>query len=313
MKLFLSATILSLASAAAVQKHGTVQQLATFPGFAENIAVRHNGHILVTSLSTPSIHYLNPARPNKTTLLQPIPGANGVSGIVELQKDIFAVAAGIWNTTARRETNASVWTVDFRHSSAHPTLRKIVNIPETTVLNGLTSIPGTSIVLASDSAVGAIYAINVKKHTHSIAIQDSVLAPTGPTPNLGVNGIKVHKSNLYFANSGTGVFGRFPITRSGKPTGPAETVSQFSGSVDSAIDDFVIDEHGNAYISFHPNTVFKVDSHSKQKVIVSGAQQIRDPTSVALGRGSKKGRKALYASVNILADPTVGGVDAIYL
>ncbi|KAL1610611.1 hypothetical protein SLS60_002281 [Paraconiothyrium brasiliense] len=313
MKLFIYATLLSLASAAAVEKRETVQQLANFPGFAENIALRHNGHILVTTLSTSSIHYLNAAGSNTTTLLQPIPGANGISGIVELEKDFFAVAAGIWNTTERRETNASVWTVDFRHTSpTHPTFKKVVDIPETTVLNGLTSIPGTSIVLGSDSAVGAIYAIDAKDRTYSIAIEDGALAPTGPTPNLGVNGIKVHDSKLYFSNSVTGVFGRFPISRSGEAIGPVETVTQFSGSVDSGIDDFAIDEEGNAYISFHPNTIFKVDSQGQQEVIVSGAQQIRDPTSVVLGWG-RKGDKVLYASVNTLADPIIGGVDVVYL
>jgi hypothetical protein len=314
MKLFLSTVLLCLASAAPPQNRATTQQLTSFPGFAENIAVRSDGDILVTSLSTSSIHYLNPTGPNTTTLLPPIPGANGISGIVELTKDVFAVAAGLWNVTARREINATIWTVDFRHSPpAHPVFTKIVDIPETTILNGITSIPGTSIVLASDSDVGAIYAIDVKKRTHSIAIQDSVLAPTGPAPNLGVNGIEVHGSDLYFANSGTGVFGRFPITRAGKAIGPAQTVSRFSGSVNSAIDDFAIDEEGNAFIAFHPNTIFKVDRHGKQEVVVGGEQQVRDPTSVTLGRGGRRGEKVLYASVNILGADIVGGVDAIYL
>jgi hypothetical protein len=314
MKLFLSTVLLCLASAAPPQKYATTQQLTSFSGFAENIAVRSDGDILVTSLSTPSIHYLDPAGPNTTTLLPPIPGANGISGIAELARDVFAVAAGIWNVTGRREINATIWTIDFRHSPhAHPVFTKIVDIPETTVLNGLTSIPTTSIVLASDSEVGAIYAIDVEKRTYSIAIQDCALAPTGPAPNLGVNGIEVHGSDLYFANSGTGVFGRFPISRAGKAIGPAQTVSQFSGSLNSAIDDFAIDEEGNAFIGFHPNTVFKVDRHGKQEVVVSGEQQVRDPTSVALGRGTWRRQKVLYASVNILGADIVGGVDAIYL
>lgn len=313
MKLFTCAVLFCLASAAP-QKRATTQQLTTFPGFAENIVVRHNDHILITSLSTPSIRYLDPAGPNTTTLLPPIPGANGISGISELKPDLFAVAAGIWNTTARRATNETIWTVDFRHAShAHPALTKIVDIPESTALNGLTTIAGTSVVLVSDSAVGAIYAVDVKKRSYSLAIQDRVLAPTGPAPNLGVNGIEVHGGALYFANSGTGAFGRIPISQGGRATGPAEVVARFSGNVNSAIDDFAVDAAGNAYVTFHPNVVFKVDRRGRQEVVVGGEGQVRDPTSVALGRGKGTRRKVLYASVNTLGADVVGGVDAIYL
>ncbi|KAJ4298857.1 hypothetical protein N0V90_004100 [Kalmusia sp. IMI 367209] len=310
MKLLLLPAVFALGSATHSGR-SSARQLATFPGFAENIAVRHSGDILVTSLTTSSIQLLDPRVSNVTVALPPIPGANGISGIVEVEKDFFAVAAGIWNTTERRETNASVWMIDFRQSpSTRPALKKVVNIPETTALNSFTSIPGSSIVLGSDSNVGAIYSIDIGRRTYSIVNQDNALAPPGPAPSLGVNGIKVYGSYLYFANSGTGVLGRFPISRTGLATGPVQPVSQFNGSTYSGPDDFVIDEDGTVWISFHPNTIYKVDKDGKQEAVVSG-DQILDPTSVTLGRGGEKGKRVLYASVNLLGEQIIGGVAEI--
>ena len=310
---FFFAFLLSSASATSNRRHPAVQQLATFPGFAENIAVRFNNHILVTSLENPSVRYLNPANPNVTTLLPPIPGINGVSGIAELEHDVFVVAAGIWNTTARRQTNGSIWTLDFRKSLAgRPILKKVVDIPEAKALNSVTVIPGTSIALISNSDSGSISAIDTTKHTYSTVIRDEALTSSGSESSIGVNGIKVKGSYLYFANSARGIFGRIPISRTGTATGSVEQISSFPGSDTSAIDDFALDDNGNAWISFHPNTIFKVDREGRQEVIVNGSELL-DPTSVVLGRGGPKERRTLYVSVNIFGDKIVGGVAAVDL
>ncbi|PVI01656.1 hypothetical protein DM02DRAFT_613479 [Periconia macrospinosa] len=322
MKLFPLISTFSLATAAAVDKRAAVRQLVNFHGFAENIAIRENGHILITSLQTTSIQYFDPAGPNTTLSLPPIPGANGLTGIVEVEKDVFAVAAGIWNITAQRETNASVWTVDLRASSSptKATLKKILEIPETRALNGFTVIPDTSIVLGSDSVLGGIYAIDIVKRTYTLVIQDVLLQPLTPDAFLGVNGIDVFKSALYFANSAKGIFGKIPIADDGTATGPAETISQFNTTVVVGIDDFKIDDEGNAYIAAHPNAIYKVDVGGVQDVIVSG-DEILDPTSLALGRRGghvkKGGAPVIYATVNRYdeADPlnNTGGVAMVTL
>lgn len=315
MKLLLPTLFLTIAPAA-IESHVTARQLATFGGFAENIAVRENGGILVTSLTTSSIQYFDPSDQNPLETLRSIPDANGISGIVEVERDLFAVAAGIWNTTARRETNASIWTIDLRNTvPSNAVFTKLLNIPETTALNGLTIVPGTSIVLGSDSALGAIYAIDISKRTYSITIQDDILTPLSSEEGLGVNGIKVHKSELYFANSDTGVFGKFPISQAGVSTGPPQVISQFNSSVVSGIDDFDMDKDGNAFIAAHLNAIYKVDCRGTQEVVVGG-NQILDPTSVALGRRGKNDQKVMFASVNNItsdADHSVGSVAVVYL
>lgn len=86
-------------------------------------------------------------------------------------------------------------------------------------------------------------------------------------------------------------------------------MARFNGSLFSAIDDFDIDGEGDAYIAFHPNTVYRVGVRGGVEVVVGG-EGILDPTSVVVGRG-RRGGKTLYASVNDL-EAGIGGVAAIY-
>lgn len=295
--------------ASSAQLH--IDQLVTFPNFAENIAVRWNGDILVTSVTTPSVQYLDSAHPNVTTLA-PIPNANGLSGISEIEKDLFAVAAGIWNITTRRSEQMTIWTLDFRHSSAaRPILRKIVDVVNATALNGMAALPGSSIILAAESNLGAVYRIDVARRTYAVMIQDEKFAPTGPAPSLGINGVRIHGSELYFANSATGFFGRVPISSSGFATGPLQLVSQFNydDPGTEAIDDFGIDNAGNAWVCLHPQKLVRVDPEGRQYVVVDG-NGLSHPTSLAFGRGYED-RKKVYITTNILGADIVGGVAAI--
>lgn len=100
--------------------------------------------------------------------------------------------------------------------------------------------------------------------------------------------------------------------------GPPERMAQFNGSTDSAIDDFAITRDGNeAYVAFHPSTVFKVDLHAggagRKEVVIQGADKVRDPTALAFGRGRRGEGRMLYASVNTFGQEIVGGVDEIFL
>lgn len=304
-------TIFSI-STAARQCITSVDQIATFSHFAENIALRSNGDILVTSLTTPSVLYVDPQSPNSTTLLPEVSDATGISGITQVTHDVFAIIAGVWNITARRSEQTAIWTLDFRQSPAtRPIVEKVADVEDTTALNGLTTIPGTSIVLGSDSATGAVFRVNVETKEYSIAISDEAFAPTGPAPSLGINGIRVEKSTLYFANSATGAFGRVPISRTGSATGPLEFIAQFNVSDTEGIDDFALDEGGPTWVAMHPDRVVRVDCDGRQEVIASGGV-VSDPTSIVIG-GRDRRQKTLYVTTNIISEQTVGGVVAINL
>jgi hypothetical protein len=142
----------------ATQAEIGVQQLATFPYMAENIAARWNRDLLVTSIMSPSITYLNLRQANPTTVLSPILGKSGVNDIAKISSDVFVVAAAIWNVTVRRSEQTTIWTDDFRHvPPERPDMKRLVDVKEKIAMNALTHIPGSSIVLAAHSDIGAVY------------------------------------------------------------------------------------------------------------------------------------------------------------
>ncbi|KAF8862083.1 hypothetical protein BDZ45DRAFT_671392 [Acephala macrosclerotiorum] len=64
--------------------------------FIENIHLRPNGHLLLSSLSSGSLFTLNPT--SLTTTAKPIvncPGSTGLSGIATIGPDLYAVSGGI--------------------------------------------------------------------------------------------------------------------------------------------------------------------------------------------------------------------------
>lgn len=85
----------------------TIYDVWQFPNgtWAENIAVRSNGQLLVTILSSPELYEVDPFGLETPQLLQRFPNATGLLGIVELKEDVFAVVAGNYSTATLTSTN----------------------------------------------------------------------------------------------------------------------------------------------------------------------------------------------------------------
>lgn len=62
--------------------------------WAENLAVRSNGQLLVTLLDVPEVYQIDPFGSHHTQLIEQIPVAGGLLGITEIQPDVFAIVAG---------------------------------------------------------------------------------------------------------------------------------------------------------------------------------------------------------------------------
>ncbi|KAF2000666.1 hypothetical protein P154DRAFT_575721 [Amniculicola lignicola CBS 123094] len=258
---YIAVLFLSLLSRGA---HATlrVRQVATLPSYIENIAVRSNGHLLLTSFpTTSSIYTLDPkVGQSSVSQLPPIEGANGITGITEVSPDVFAIAAANFSLTTGAPLNGSIaiWTIDF--GPKIPVLRKIVNLNSALLLNGLTTIPGSpSLLLASDSFLGVIFRIDITQSTYDVGIQDTLFAPPQPLPNVGINGIRTRGKHIYFANYAKGVFGRVPISKTASATGAAEVLAQVD-PLKYKIDDFAIDEEGNAWVAAHPNALYLIST-----------------------------------------------------
>ncbi|KAJ7089086.1 hypothetical protein C8R44DRAFT_892467 [Mycena epipterygia] len=216
------------------------------------------------------------------------PNATALTGIVEYQPDVYAVVTSALNLTTRREDLGSVfiWRVDF--TSKIPVATRIAGIPQSTVINGLSSVPGhPDLVLAADSVIGAAYEITMSTGAVRIAIQDAAMAPGAPAPTLGINGLHVRG----------GTFARVPIAVGSKGVRRAGAV-EILGTIEPAgpthqYDDFAIDGEGRAWVTAHPGalTLFSPRANGTwAQENAAGDPEgshavFTEPTAAAFGRG----------------------------
>lgn len=213
----------------------------------ENIAVRANGQILATRRDLPILELIDPA----TGLNSPIvvntfsSDYAGLAGISETTADVFyVVAAGNYSvfevdmTTFSYDSSAGVVT-------SNATVSKVAAIPEAGLLNGLTTANATEgIVLIADALNGYVWRLDVNTGNYSIDIDDATMKYLNTsTTTLGVNGLKIRDSYLYYSNTGNPIFSRIPVDSSGSATGAAEVMANIS-----AVDDFVFNSDGVAFL-----------------------------------------------------------------
>ncbi|KAL5318687.1 hypothetical protein ACEPPN_013751 [Leptodophora sp. 'Broadleaf-Isolate-01'] len=305
---FVSLLVLGLLSTLAVSPPPPgplLRNIFTFPPnhFIENIAVRSNSKLLLTSLSVNTLFSVDPtvATPN-ATVVHTFPAGHGLMGITELSPDIFVVVSGIWDLALTRATlgTLTVWTVNL--CSSTPVVKNITTIATSVQLNGLAPVPGSNnLILAADSDAGAVYRINIATGAYSIVFSDPLFAPvdrTIPGQHLGINGIRTKGLYLYFASSAQQHFGRVPINVLGQKTGPVQIVSNntiVGGAFGSQYDDFGLDAGNNAWVATHPNHVVKVTPGGQQTVI-EDTELLLNPTSAHFGRGSLRERRTLYVT-----------------
>jgi len=293
---FLGAATISLAS------NPPTRKVYTFPKntFIENIAVRSNGELLVTSMSVPDLFAIDPSAASPdAAVVHTFPNASGISGITEVTPDVFAVVTATWDlATTRAELGSLViWTVDV--TGADPVVRFVARVENSTILNGIIRHPtNPGLLLAADSAVGAIWRVDLVDGTHDVAIASPLLQPTGTAPgtNLGINGLKAAGSHLYFTNSAQRFFGRVAIDHGGNAAGNIEILanSTDAGS-DVVYDDIALDGQGGGWIASHPSYAVRVSASGTQ-FVVNDTAKLLNPTSAAFGRGDEAQEKTLYVT-----------------
>jgi len=295
---------LSLASALLPRNTPAIRSLYTFPPntFIENIAVRSNSHLLLNSLSVPTLFTLDPLVPSPTpSIVHTFANGTGNAGITEISPDIFAVLNGIWDIAIQRAAFGSftIWTIDFSSPGNSPIVKHVANVPNSNALNGIAAIPYTPYILASDSVLGAVWRINIVTGAVNIAFSSPLFLPQNSSlvgENIGINGIKVHNSFLYFATSAQGLFGRVLIDKEGDQVGDIEVLANLNTTTTQLfVDDFAIGEDGTAWIATHPNQVVRVAPDGTQ-LVIANASLLLNPTSAALGRGSREQEKILYVT-----------------
>ncbi len=271
--------------ASAQDTYHVVYQYPNSPYTAlENLAVRSNGQILLSTSSAPTTQLLDPSAASpKPVLLYAYPGATSTLGIAQPQTDLFAIVVGNYSGFAGVKGSFSIWTLDLR-GGLPGKAKKVTSIPEAESLNGASIVTGnSSLILVADSGLGAIFRVNIITGQYVEIEQNSLLTPTGSFP-LGINGVRTLGSNVYFTNSAQGLFGKIPFNTLGTATGnPTVITHALSSSL--AYDDFALDSSGNAYVTNHPQELTRITPAGVQTVIANSTA-FDQPTSAAFGTTS---------------------------
>jgi hypothetical protein len=280
------------------------------PTWVENIAVRSNGQLLVTTIGIPGSTgpnlYLidplsslqNPSSPSTATLVHSFAPFHGVLGITEVEPDHFYVVTGNLSLSpfAFGTGTYAVQSVDLSSYSASTNtgavIKELTAIPQAGVLNGATTLDESKgLIIIADSEVGAIWQVDVNTGAYSILLQEPEMAVGTAPPPLGINGVKVLKTAkdsvyIYFDNTSQGLFCRVPLSLSTlQKTGPVEILE-----TGFSVDDFALDLiEGVAYLAGgDTNSIGKIGLGGGVVTTVLGGQNetiVEGPTSVAVGRG----------------------------
>ncbi len=261
----------------------------------ENIAVRPNGNLLLTVVSEPVMYQLKP-KSSRPEFLHQFPNVTSLTGIIETAPDIFIVVGGNWSTATFQATPGSftIWSIDLNPRT--PAVKMITTMPEAFALNGMTTLDGSpDIILMSDSALGAVWKLNVVTGEHGIALQSPLFTNSTGRGPLAINGLGTYRSAVYFLNSALKLYGRVPVTPDGSAAGEVQVLARAEKGV-TAFDDFALDWEGNAWIATHSNMVTEISVEGRQRNFTSGADvpDMTQPTSIIFGRGSKEEENTLY-------------------
>ncbi|KAI3320975.1 hypothetical protein HD806DRAFT_504137 [Xylariaceae sp. AK1471] len=289
----------------------TIFQFDKVGTWLENVAVRPNGDLLVTLL-LPNASLYTLKRPYSTTrefsLLHTFDEASGLLGITETDTDTYAVLSlQSSNTSASIPGSGIVWGVSLAHDNLN--VRKIANIPDVMVPNGITSIPGSFAVLIADSIGGSTTRCDTRNGTCEIVLKGP---ETAPVSKLGINGIHYREGYLYWSHSDLDTIFRICVDGQGYPA--ANSKVEALGTVDAIfIDDFAIDDAGRFWIAANPNNSIVVLQRDGSSKVVAGSLTeltVAGCTAAAFGRTIHDDRilyvvtsGALQAPVNGTAEP----------
>ena len=285
------------------------------PTWLENLAVRHDGSILATTITSPEIYLIQPDPSNPSPRV--IRGFNfntGLLGITEIMPDTFIVAGS--NLTLATLTPApessNLYHVRFpnRHSN-DATVSLAAHIPNIALPDGIVTLNDHTILVA-DPPNGQIWSVDTNTGAYHVVSSDPLLKGSG------VDGLKIHGNKLYFTDTSERLLGRFTIDlETGIPLGNASVVVRYPNNPPVvAYDDFALSRDGKtAYpVVAGGNTVTQVDIKTGRQVTIAGnlnSTEIAQPTAANFGRNGNEG--ILYVTtagglgIPVNGDERIGG------
>lgn len=277
----------------------------------ENLAVRKNGKILTTAVTSPELFQVDDRGDLPPTVVHRFIGASSCTGITELGDDIFYVIAGNFaiSTFTPVVGSFAVYEVNLRNyngTSAAPVF-KIAQIPGSQLANGITVLSHKrKTLLVGDSIAGVVYRLDIQTGTITKVIDQPLTKGTDPQASTGVNGLVVRDGYLFFVNTNQNLLAKIPINEDGTPKSGA--VATIVNSDVQGPDDFSLAPSGGNTVAViaqnSGNRLGVVKNGVYTEVAGSNAAKgsvLLGPTAVEFARGGgRKGRnnKKVYISTN---------------
>ncbi|KAH7316919.1 hypothetical protein B0I35DRAFT_479721 [Stachybotrys elegans] len=296
----------------------TLVQLDTQGTVFENLLVRQNGDIIITSLHPQPIAYLLKApwsSDPKLLFLHRFEEVDGLGGVVEIRPGTYVVAGTKWEGLAAPVANATVvqeFALDENDSVS--SARIIARVPEAGFLNGVVVAPGSAnLVLGADSLQGVVWRIDLTTGDSEISIDVAEMKPLDPHGVLraGVNGLKVRNGHLYWSNSNLAGVYRIKTDDNGYPAMGAATEQVFRLCDASGVDDFNFDHEGNIYITTHiDNTLYRFGEDGSTQLVAGALTDLglAGDSAVAFGRTSFDEHVAYITTAGGIFSPINGTI-----
>ena len=304
-------------------KQGKLTTVALFPAksFLENLAVRSDNSVLVTSMNARELFYVPPV--SGDALAEPIllhRFDQPTTGLVEIEPDVFLVSTSNLYTSHESFLHRLDLTGYEPGSPVRP--ETVFRFPEgARGLNG-SCLLGPDVVLVADCFAGLIWRVDLQPGGRDIQARvwlahetmgyfPGKLKPEQP----GVNGVRyaVRTRHLYYTATARKLLMRVPVDPATlEPAGPPELV--VAGRMG---DDFCVDEDAEViYLATHrQNTIDRIsmdpgdNSGFPQSVVGDPfTEALIGPCSVAWGRAPDEyGKVAYVISDGGTASPAPGG------
>lgn len=278
----------------------------------ENLVVRPSGSLLLTIITGANLYLIDPLAPDpKPQLIHHFSSSLWLTGITETDPDTYYVigANATYENLSPTPHSNRIYRVHFPGLSSSVEISLTAVVEDAVFLNGLTTLNPTTL-LAADSTMGAVWAIDTATGASRIVIQEPLMAPTVEVPKIGINGIKLNSNHtLYFTNSAQALLATIPINLDGTAAGPAKKIA--SAARGTFYDDFALDRSGDAFLATGPgDSVAEVGRHGSMRIIAGAVNttEIAQPTSAQFGRTVKDKNVLYVTTAGGLAYPIDGDV-----
>jgi sugar lactone lactonase YvrE len=286
--LALPALLLPLLGSPSIAGAQTAETLILFDPSAaetpESIVFDRRDNAYITMAFSGEIRKIAPDLTQSTLAFMPIGGPCGPVSVVALGLAIDRHDRLYVAVTACDPANSGIWKVDI----ATGAIELLANAPSFVVWNGIDVHKG--FIYAADTFGGLVWRIPTTGGSPEIWADDPLLQIPPGSPFPGPNGLQYFRGRIYVANTSTGDIVRIPV----RPNGGAGQPSVFASVFPFGCDEFTFDARGRLYCATDPfNTLARLSSDGSVETLLTAADLLDGPTSVAFGRRGRN-KKNLY-------------------